>query len=852
MVLVSRPGLGRVSEIPVDADGSFGGEDGAPLPMTDAPSVQVQITDRAGNLSPEVTVRNVEWTATFGNAEESSTLANPHRFGIVRAVADSLDQSPGPRGGAPTQAQLDAVAARDDAQLDVRTAAAWRRTGGIPQGRARFGMAYDSARDRVVVFGGRWDTGLGFEVFDSVTEQSRLGWRPVLSETTAPQTRYGLAMVYDPVRGRSAVFGGCTGGNQPTDETWEWDGRVWAQRQPATRPPAIGDPGAAFDLERGRMVIFGGATTGCASGTASVVDETWVWTGATWIQAVPTDRPAARRLPAMVYDEGRRRILMHGGDTGSGVLGDLWQFDGTNWSPVATSAPRPSARAGHAMAYDPESGEVVLFGGRSSAGTGLNDTWILDGTNWSQRAPALRPTTRYQHRMLYARQRKQIVLFGGVEGFTDRSDSWAWTGANWVNTTPNNPDDPPPDVRRDHTMAYNAATGEALLYAGAIGNFPVALGGDTWLFDGYRWRLIQDPSPPGGRNSAAMTYDAARARSVLFGSATTTYEHSGASWILRFPVTSPPAYASPAMTYDAARGVTVLFGGRVSGDPPSDQIWEWNGVNATGWRSPGVSRAPPARFEAALAFDAAREHTVLFGGNDATKALDDTWEWNGTTWRSVAATGPRPAARQGHTMVYDPARQRVVMFGGQTGIDGFGDTWEWNGTRWRNITLDGEAPGARFDHAMVYDTVFDRTVLFGGGLSGNADSETWMLPGAVRPGALVAFSWPAAEAPDDGIQSIAVTARAGGDSSMPGVRLSAWTTRPGRWQTLATNQDPGEAPGDLTYTTDNDIEPTHLLFSRDRQIFLLLSTNGIDRGATAARLALDYIEATVSYRLNGP
>lgn len=203
-------------------------------------------------------------------------------------------------------------------------------------------------------------------------------------------------------------------------------------------------------------------------------------------------------------------------------------------------------------------------------------------------------------------------------------------------------------------------------------------------------------------------------------------------------------------------------------------------------------------------------------------------------------------------MVYDPTRERVVMFGGQTGIDGFRDTWEWNGASWRDITLDGEAPEARFDHAMAFETQFDRSILFGGGLAGNADNETWMLPGSVRPGVLVAFSWPAAEAPDDGIQSIAVTAGAGGDSSAPGVRLLGWTTRPGRWQTLATNQDAGNAPGGLTYTTSNDVEPSHLLFSRDRQIFLLLSTNGIDRGSTTARLTLDYIGATVSYRLDSP
>ena len=35
----------------------------------------------------------------------------------------------------------------------------------------------------------------------------------------------------------------------------------------------------------------------------------------------------------------------------------------------------------------------------------------------------------------------------------------------------------------------------------------------------------------------------------------------------------------------------------------------------------------------ALAFDAARGRTVLFGGgNGAGATFDDTWEWDGSTW----------------------------------------------------------------------------------------------------------------------------------------------------------------------------------------------------------------------------
>jgi len=33
---------------------------------------------------------------------------------------------------------------------------------------------------------------------------------------------------------------------------------------------------------------------------------------------------------------------------------------------------------------------------------------------------------------------------------------------------------------------------------------------------------------------------------------------------------------------------------------------------------------------------------VLFGGDDGTNLLGDTWTWDGATWQQVATTGPSP------------------------------------------------------------------------------------------------------------------------------------------------------------------------------------------------------------------
>jgi hypothetical protein len=113
-----------------------------------------------------------------------------------------------------------------------------------------------------------------------------------------------------------------------------------------------------------------------------------------------------------------------------------------------------------------------------------------------------------------------------------------------------------------------------------------------------------------------------------------------------------------------------------------------------------------------MAYDAARQRVVLFGGGDGRGGVfGDTWEWDGLNWaqRNTAAS---PTPRQDPAMVYDAARQRIVLFGG----DGGGtraDTWEWDGLNWaqRNTAT---SPTLRSGHAMAYDAAHQRVVLFGG------------------------------------------------------------------------------------------------------------------------------------------
>ena len=85
----------------------------------------------------------------------------------------------------------------------------------------------------------------------------------------------------------------------------------------------------------------------------------------------------------MAHDAGRGRVVLFGGSASNDpALEDTWEYDGSSWARVETSA-APVARYGHAMAHDPRQGHTLLFGGyfwdAASGDNYLNDTWRYTG-----------------------------------------------------------------------------------------------------------------------------------------------------------------------------------------------------------------------------------------------------------------------------------------------------------------------------------------------------------------------------------------------------------------------------------------------------------------------------------------
>ncbi len=202
----------------------------------------------------------------------------------------------------------------------------------------------------------------------------------------------------------------------------------------------------------------------------------------------------------------------------------------------------------------------------------------------------------------------------------------------------------------------------------------------------------------------------------------------------------PTGRHSAAMTYaDLVGGpppqdVAVLFGGfgvRESQPPgPLNDTWHWHGALRT-WEQIVPPISPGPRFGHALAFDAARQKVVLFGGSDENGISSETWEYDPAVgnWALVSVVGPSP--RRYHAMTYDESIQRVVLFGGEDdGDTPRNDVWVFEGesANWVEASPSGDVPDGRSEHGFTFDPSIGKSVLYGGlNIGGQPLSDTRLL-----------------------------------------------------------------------------------------------------------------------------
>lgn len=260
------------------------------------------------------------------------------------------------------------------------------------------------------------------------------------------------------------------------------------------------------------------------------------------------------------------------------------------------------------------------------------------------------------------------------------------------------------------------------------------------------------------------------------------------SWLQNTTTASPTGRYEHGMVYDANRNVSVIFGGNDINTTRQNDTWEFNG---TTWTQITTTNTPGVRHAMGLAYNSTSNLTVLFGGGGVINVLGDTWTYNGTDWTQLSPT-TSPAARRLHTMAYDSNRNRIVLFGGQLGDSSLNnETWEFDGTDWSQVTTTNTPP-VRFGGTMAFDSNRNAIVLFGGFSGANTLNDTWEYDGTNWTQISPTTSPPARSSASMAFDSSRNTVILFGGSSDTGNLSDTWEWDGTDWTNVTTASSPTE------------------------------------------------------------
>ena len=270
-----------------------------------------------------------------------------------------------------------------------------------PSPRAATTMVYDPDNEQMILFG-------GFAVGHSIVSNQTWAYNYAnntwtdLGPKNAPSERASYGMAYDSKRHLVVLFGGFTEQGYHND-TWIFDPNEnsWQELQINGDAPAPrGAMGFVYQAANDVFIMFGGFSD------QGFFKDTWILdlkTG-TWNNADPTNSPAPIRI-RMSYDPASGNSYFFGGDViqpeseegAPEPYAETWSYGSHgNWVQL-DSRNKPPARSLNGIVVDPQ-GRLVIFGGTDTliddqnfVGREFHDTWILEPKSEDDRSSVLFP-----------------------------------------------------------------------------------------------------------------------------------------------------------------------------------------------------------------------------------------------------------------------------------------------------------------------------------------------------------------------------------------------------------------------------------------------------------------------------
>lgn len=195
-----------------------------------------------------------------------------------------------------------------------------------PSGRRYPTIAYDSLRNRLLLFGGGPDTGIYSDVW-ALNLTGPATWQQLTPAAPGPSARWAAVSVYDPAGDRFVIATGNASGLVSDVWALSLSGTpAWTQiTYSGVGPSARYLSAATYDLVTHELLVFAGNTTQTEAGG---VNDLWgldLQNPVQWVlQSPPGPTPSVRWSHMLVYHAGAARLITYGGWDGTLFRGDIW------------------------------------------------------------------------------------------------------------------------------------------------------------------------------------------------------------------------------------------------------------------------------------------------------------------------------------------------------------------------------------------------------------------------------------------------------------------------------------------------------------------------------------------------